>query len=245
VAGGPVPVPADRAGKPGRPGGRARDVLLGVAVGLAVASAGLFATGAAAQFTAPVAVDTTVAGPDAGSSPPGPPGPVAAPPPRGPRVDASPPSRVTIPDLGVSAPLVRLGLARDGSLQVPADATRAGWFTGGPAPGSLGPAVLAGHVDWQGRAGAFARLGELKPGNLVNVTRADGTVAVFAVTRVERHPKDRFPTRAVYGPVTNAALRLVTCGGAFDRRTGQYRDNVVVYADLVHVSAPRSVLRRS
>lgn len=140
----------------------------------------------------------------------------------------SAPVRVRAP--GVEAPLVRTGLDGSGALAVPEDPATAGWYAAGPAPGQPGPAVIAGHVDRAGRPGVLAGLDRLVPGDEVMVDRADGTRVRFAVTRVERVAKTAFPTGAVYGPVAGAELRLITCGGAFDRATGSYADNVVVHA---------------
>lgn len=147
-------------------------------------------------------------------------------------MDGSPPLRVSIPRLRVDNELVALTLLGDGTMEVPDDASTVGWFTGAPTPGSIGPAVLAGHVNWKGRSGAFAGLATLVPGDEVRVERLDGSVAVFAVTTSGRYPKDRFPTDAVYGPIDHAGLRLITCGGEFDRASGHYRDNIVVWAVL-------------
>ncbi|WP_231502959.1 class F sortase [Blastococcus sp. URHD0036] len=140
------------------------------------------------------------------------------------------PVRVRVPGIGVDSPLERLGIDGSGALQTPADYDLAGWFTGGPAPGDVGPAVLAGHVDSTRGPAVFWRLRDLVPGDEVFVDRADGTTGRFTVTRVERHPKDAFPTDEVYGPTTGAELRLITCGGDFDRSVRSYRDNVVVFA---------------
>ncbi|WP_229070948.1 class F sortase [Actinoplanes sp. DH11] len=142
------------------------------------------------------------------------------------------PTRVAIPALDVDVPVIGLGLQADGTMQVPGDARTVGWFTKAPTPGSLGPAVLAGHVDYRGAAGTFAHLTRLRPGAEIRVTREDGRTAVFAVTASDRYPKDRFPSDAVYGPIDHAGLRLITCGGDFDTGTGHYTDNVVVYAAL-------------
>lgn len=131
---------------------------------------------------------------------------------------------------------MRLGLLVDGSLQVPPSGFPAGWYTGGPTPGQLGPAVIAGHVDWHG-PGVFLRLHELRPGALIVVNRADGSQPTFRVSRVATYPKDRFPTASVYGNLDHAGLRLITCGGSFDSQTGHYRDNIVVFGDL---TAPTS-----
>jgi Sortase domain len=144
----------------------------------------------------------------------------------------SPPTAVRIPALGVTSDVMELGLRRGGSMEVPPGAYPVGWYDRSPTPGQLGPAVLAGHVDWAGEPGAFAGLHELLPGDTVDVDRADGSTAVFVVDRVEEHPKDAFPSDAVYGDLDHAGLRLITCGGAFDEDTGDYADNVVVFAHL-------------
>ena len=53
---------------------------------------------------------------------------------------------------------------------------------------------------------------------------------VVRVTAEHMDPKDAFPTEQVYGPVPDAELHLITCGGVFDSATGSYLSNVVVYA---------------
>ncbi|MGY1687495.1 class F sortase [Geodermatophilus sp. SYSU D00867] len=143
---------------------------------------------------------------------------------------AAPPVRVRAPAIGLDSGLVNLGLDATGALAAPADPAAAGWYTGGPAPGDVGPAVLAGHVDSRSGPAVFWRLRELAAGDEVLVDRADGSTVAFTVSRVERHPKDAFPTAAVYGPTADAQLRLVTCGGDFDRSARSYEDNVVVFA---------------
>ncbi len=148
----------------------------------------------------------------------------------------SAPVRVRIPAIGLDSRLMALGLAPDGSLEVPPTGFPAGWYTGGPTPGELGPAVLLGHVDWNGPA-VFEDLHAVRRGALVTVTRADGSAPTFRVTRVARFPKDHFPTDLVYGNLDHAGLRLITCGGAVNAFTGHYEDNVVVFADLVEAPA--------
>jgi hypothetical protein len=143
--------------------------------------------------------------------------------------------RLVVPAVGIATPLVRLGLGPDGAMQVPGDFGRAGWFAGGPRPGQLGPAVIAGHVDSQTGPAVFYRLRDLRPGNAVLVDRADGTRLRFVVERAGSFPKAGFPTAAVFGPVPAAALRLVTCTGDFDRARGSYRDNLVVFASLLGI----------
>jgi hypothetical protein len=140
---------------------------------------------------------------------------------------------VLIPAIGVDSDLMDLGLQDDGTLEVPPEGFPAGWFTGAPTPGELGPAILAGHVDWDGSPGVFYRLRDLVPGDEIRVVREDGSTVVFRIQRVDRFPKDDFPTEAVYGDLDHAGLRVITCGGSFDRLARSYEDNIVVFADLV------------
>jgi hypothetical protein len=148
----------------------------------------------------------------------------------------SDPVAVSMPRIGVRSTLVDLGL-EDGVMEVPRDPAEAGWFTGGPTPGALGPAVITGHVTWNGPA-VFHRLGTMRRGDQVTVTREDGKTAVFTVSRVARFSKSRFPSRAVYGAIDHAGLRLITCGGTYDAARHRYLDNVVVFARLEAVRGP-------
>jgi sortase (surface protein transpeptidase) len=143
------------------------------------------------------------------------------------------PTWLVIPVIGVRTGLVRLGITSSGTLQVPSSTSVAGWYTGSPRPGAAGAAVIAGHIDSVAGPGVFFRLRLLRAGERVYVRRADGSVAVFAVTAVRSYLKTSFPTEAVYGPEPNAQLRLITCGGTFDYATGHYLSNVIVYASLV------------
>ena len=164
---------------------------------------------------------------------PAPTGQVAAPPqPAQPAPVASPVS-LSIPLIGVKTQLITLGLAADGSLQVPSSTSVAGWYTGSPRPGAVGSAIIVGHIDSLTGPGVFYRLSELRRGDDVYVKRADRTTAQFRVTSVQTYLKDHFPTQTVYGPTPDAELRLITCGGAFDPATGHYLSNIVVYGTEV------------
>jgi hypothetical protein len=151
---------------------------------------------------------------------------------------AAPPRWIRIRAIGVSAPVIPLGLNPDRTLETPREWGQTGWYKGGPEPGERGPAVIAGHVDSTSGPAVFYRLGELHRGALISIRRADHTSVRFRVQGVERWPKDRFPTRRVYGRTREAALRLITCGGVFNSATGHYLDNTIVYA--VRVSGQRS-----
>ena len=140
------------------------------------------------------------------------------------------PVRVRAP--GVDAAVAAVDVDRSGALAAPDDPSVAGWYAGGTAPGGVGPALLTAHVDWAGAPAAFTALDDLRPGDEVAVERADGSAVRFVVTRVLRVPKAAFPTAEVYGPTADAQLRLVTCGGRFDRAAGGYEDNVVVFAEM-------------
>ena len=176
---------------------------------------------------------TSSATPSTPNAPPAPATPSAAG--SAPAAETAAPVAVSVPTIDVTSDLMRLGLNDDGTVEVPplGPDDEAGWYEPGPAPGAVGPAVILGHVDSaEYGPGVFYDLGALAPGDPIEVTRADGTVAVFSVDRVERHPKDEFPTIAVYGNTADPQLRLITCGGDFDRAAGSYEDNVVVFASL-------------
>lgn len=149
----------------------------------------------------------------------------------------SAPLHIDIPAVGISADLLKVGLDSDGALGVPPldQAQKAAWYDKGPAPGQSGPAIIDAHVDssqTKDYRGAFYNLGEVVPGEQIKVTRADHTVAVFTVDSVQQAPKDKFPTTRVYGSVSYAALRLITCGGDFDYEKRSYVDNTIVYAHM-------------
>lgn len=146
---------------------------------------------------------------------------------------ASVPVSVRAPTVGVQSPLAQVGLNSDGTIEVPVAYDTAAWYRLGPTPGAVGPAVIVGHVDSYKGPGVFFALGELKPQQIIDVTRADSTVAHFRVDAVNRYPKEQFPTTAVYGPIDYAGLRLITCGGVFDKTTKNYESNTVVFASLV------------
>ncbi len=143
------------------------------------------------------------------------------------------PVAVRIPAIAVDADMVALGLRSDGSIEVPTDYSQTGWWADGPEPGEDGPAVVLGHVDSRSGPAVFHELTDLRPGDEVIIDRIDGSSVTYRVDRVEQHAKDRFPTEAVYGDTADPELRLVTCGGDFDRSARSYRDNIVVFASQV------------
>ncbi|WP_324275381.1 class F sortase [Blastococcus brunescens] len=144
------------------------------------------------------------------------------------------PVQLDIPAIEVSSPLVDLGLNGDGTLEVPVDYAKAGWFTGGNYPGDPQgrPGLIAGHVDDVTGPAVFFRLTELATGDEVLVTRADNTVAVFAVSDAQQYPKDALPTDEIYAPVDGSEIVLITCTGDFDQSARSYEDNYVVRATL-------------
>lgn len=140
------------------------------------------------------------------------------------------PVRVRIPAIGVDSAVIDIGVDGTGALVPPESTAVTGWFAAGPAPGDDGPALLAAHVDSRAGPGAFFRLRDLRSGDLVEVVRADGSTASFTVNGQSRVAKSAFPTDLVYSPTPGPELRLVTCGGAFDRQARSYVDNVIVEA---------------
>jgi Sortase domain len=154
------------------------------------------------------------------------------------------PTSVRVPAIDVDEPaLLGLGVAPDGTAEVPQDFERVGWFdrtlaaqragaaaADVPVPTGRGPTVLLGHVDSRAGPAVFFRLRDLRPGDVVEVGRSDGSVARYAVERTEQVAKDAFPTFAVFGATATDVLRLVTCAGDFDRGARSYIDNLVVHA---------------
>lgn len=148
---------------------------------------------------------------------------------------ASPPRTLRIPELGIDTSLIRLGLNPDGTVGVPPAPDQVGWFDGSPTPGQLGPSTILGHVSWLGTPAEFYRIGTLKRGQTLSITREDASVATFTVQGVRSYPKNAFPTAAVYGNLPYAGLRLITCSGDYDANRHYFPDNLVVFAQLTSV----------
>ena len=161
-------------------------------------------------------------------------------PPPLPQIQAAPamlpstPVRIAIKRLNINAPIRSVGLAKNGTIQVPPadNPNLVGWYRNMSTPGEAGPAVLLGHKDTRTRSAVFSRLPEIRNGDKIEVKRQDGVTAVFTVGGVEQADKRTFPTERVYGPQANAQLHLITCGGDYNRTTGHYTDNVIVYATM-------------
>jgi Sortase domain len=139
------------------------------------------------------------------------------------------PVSIAIPAVGVDARVVPVGLRADRAMEVPA-VDLVGWYELGPRPGEAGPAVVVGHVDSRSGPAVFSRLGELRRGDRIVVGQQGGAARSFRVERIERHPKTALPVQRIWDHTRQPVLRLITCGGSFDRSTGHYRDNIVVYA---------------
>ena len=169
-----------------------------------------------------------------------PPG-IPLPPAHAPLHAAAKPRRVSVPALGIAAPVVPRGLDASGAVDPPPLETprTVGWYGDGTTPGEPGAALLVGHVDTETQPAVFYGLSAARPGESIEVTRTDGSVAEFTVDDVRVFTRDRFDAQDVYGPrqAGRAELRLITCGGTFDRASGTYTANVVVYAYLTDVSA--------
>jgi hypothetical protein len=140
------------------------------------------------------------------------------------------PVRLHIPKIQLITSLEPLGRAPDGTVQVPNRPDLAGWYAPGPRPGDPGSAVILGHVDDDHAPAVFYRLRELRAGDQLTVTRADGSAVRFVVQHTRRYDKQQFPTDEVYYPTLRSTLRLITCGGRFDSTTGHYRSNIIVFA---------------
>ncbi|MER8184620.1 class F sortase [Kitasatospora sp. NPDC094015] len=208
---------------PARPGRLLRFGLAATAIGAVL----LYTSVDPAPADAPAAAASPTAAPSAAA-------PAVPPAKQKPGMARSKPTRVRIPQLGVDAPVTELTLNATGQLNAPPvdNQNLVGWYRDGASPGERGSSVLAGHVDTKTGPAVFLLLRMLLPGNKVEVTRADGTVAVFTVDSVETFPKDAFPDDRVYADTPDPQLRLITCGGSYDRTKKDYTSNVVVFAHL-------------
>jgi hypothetical protein len=229
-----------------RPARRPRSRLWGAAAAVAAATgAALLVVGISAQ-QAPPAPPARVAGtvgqaaaataaPAGSGAPTGgtPAGTTPAGGITGPDLPRSEPTALQIPRIGVRSGFERLGVNPDQSIQVPRSYSEAGWFTSSVTPGQIGPLVVLGHVDSHDGPGVFYRLGDLRPGDVVTVRRADGRAVDYRITGVREYPKDDFPTIDVYANTPVPTVRLITCGGSFDAATGHYTSNVIAYGQSV------------
>ena len=143
------------------------------------------------------------------------------------------PVRIQIPAIEVDAAVVALGLNQDGTLEVPTDFDVTGWYTGRSVPGDIGPSVVVGHVDSHTGPAVFFELSQLEVGDLIQIERSDQLVARFQILELTLVDKDEFPTQQVYGDTSEPTLRLITCGGDFDRSAGSYEGNLIVFAEHV------------
>jgi hypothetical protein len=153
------------------------------------------------------------------------------------RLGFSVPKRIRIPSIGVNAKLVKVDVDRHGNVEVPPYKRHhvAGWYDRSSSPGETGSAVIVGHVDTKTGPSVFFRLKQVRRGAKILVDRKDHVTVVFRVKKVKRVAKARFPTKKVYGDVSYPALRVITCGGVFSRKSGHYLDNVIVFARLARV----------
>jgi len=139
------------------------------------------------------------------------------------------PATLSIPSIGVRAPIVGVGLRADGAIKTP-DPGQVGWYRHGPKPGDPGPAVLVGHVYYRTGPAVFYRLGQLRRGDEILIRQRHGPTTRFTVARLERVPKTALPIKRIWTATSKPLLRLITCTGSFDHATGHYRDNLIVYA---------------
>jgi len=228
----PVPAPGRRPDEPTPWGAYAGIVLLGLGLLIIGVTGGMHRWAPPPVPSATRLRSASSVGPGRSASRGRRAGPVA--------MSRSVPVSVRIPAIGVSAHIISVGLTTSGGVGVPSLSTPmlVGWYDRGAAPGQSGPAVLVGHVDAAATGPAvFYELGDLRPGDLIDVTRADHRTAEFRVTSVALYPQWDFPARQVYGATSVPALRLVTCGGDFDEQTHLYLDRTVALAAYVGQAA--------
>ncbi|MGY5031732.1 class F sortase [Streptomyces sp. 900116325] len=198
----------------------------------------IFNSFSTAEDNKPPAIPS-MAAPAPAAAPPAP-SAAASPSPTGLFMPRSKPTKLQIPSIAVNAPFTPLSIGANGQLNPPPpnDTNLVGWYKGGVTPGERGSAIVAGHVDTTTGPAVFLQLQFVKQGATVDITRADGSVATFKVDSVEKFSKANFPDDLVYADTPDAQLRLITCGGTYDRKAKDYKDNVVVFAHLDSTKRP-------
>lgn len=203
---------------------RRHRALAALVLALALAAAACGGDPEPEQAAAPAATTPAPAPAPAPEPPPPPPPPPPAP--------VGDPVGISIPAIDVDAQVVPVGLNADGSMETP-DFGLAGWYTEGPTPGDPGPGVIVAHVDSRGGPDVFYRLNDLAPGDEITVSQADGATKTWRVESQEQTDKDALPADRIWNDTADPVLRLITCGGIFDRSVGHYTDNIIVYATPV------------
>lgn len=146
----------------------------------------------------------------------------------------SEPLQVRVPSVGIDAKVETVGRKDDGTMETPPlDQSIAGWYKLGPTPGELGPSIIVGHVDTYEGPAIFYRLKDIKPKEIIEVSRADGSLVKFEVTELQQFEQNNFPTDKVYGNIDHAGIRLITCGGVFNKDTQRYSHNTVVFGKMI------------
>ncbi|HEX2090079.1 MAG TPA: sortase [Actinomycetota bacterium] len=143
------------------------------------------------------------------------------------------PCRIVIRSIGVDAPVIELGLRSNGTLEVPTVYSEAGWWKGGGKPGKIGSTVIVGHIDDRRGPAVFYKLPQLKAGDVVTVLRVKKKPVRYVIEDLGVWAKSNFPSEIIYGPTPIAELKLITCGGVFNRSTGHYTDNIIAFGRMI------------
>lgn len=146
------------------------------------------------------------------------------------RSPGTPPAVITIPAIGLEAPVVPLELEPDGSMAAPRDPDTVGWFDLGPGLGQPGNVLLDGHVDWGGRPRAFGRLQLIAAGDRVQLADADGSLVAYHVVWRAWYDAATTDVDDIFGQTSDQELTMITCGGVFDHAQHQYLSRLVVRA---------------
>ncbi len=143
------------------------------------------------------------------------------------------PLKITIPSINVEAEIHPYGMDDTGRMAVPEDPEEVGWYKYGVTPGSAGNAVLAGHVDSKVGPAVFFYLKDLKTGDKIHITNANGEELVFEVKDSQKYSPEDAPMNEIFGPSETKSLNLITCTGYFDRSVGHYEERLVVFTELI------------
>ena len=143
------------------------------------------------------------------------------------------PMRLTIPTIGVDAPIEHVGLTADGEMGTPKDPYNAAWYKSGPSPGEDGSSVIDGHYGLvNGKPAAFDNLYKLRKGDKIYVQDEKGITVGFVVRALQTYSREDDAKDVFVSSDRKAHLNLITCAGTWDKASRNYTGRIVVFTNL-------------
>ena len=146
---------------------------------------------------------------------------------------AAPTNRLQIPTIGVNAPIINIGVTKDGSLDAPKTLYQVGVYTGGPWPGMAGTSILDGHSGSPTQHGVLEHISRLKVGDQVSVVAISGKQTHFTVTSSQAYPAIASTANVLFAKTVSPTLNMISCYGNWNDKTQEFDQRWIVKANLV------------